>query len=190
MEGEHLMRTRVFAALLVAGVAGAAGACSDAPAPTRPAAITVPVQFQTGMHAGDAHNHRTHLTGDAERPVNDSKAQGQAIFQVSDDRSEIRYKLIVANIQNVTQAHVHCCAGTESTAGIVVWLYPPAPPAQLIPGRSQGVLGEGVITESSLVGSLAGQSLSVLLDRIASGLAYVNVHTSQFPPGEIRGQIQ
>jgi hypothetical protein len=185
------MRTRVFAALLVAGVAGMAGACSDAPAPTQPAAITVPVQFQTGMHAGETRNHRTHLTGDAERPLpNDSQAQGQAIFQVSDDGTEIRYKLIVANIQNVTQAHIHCCADSENSAGVVVWLYPSAPPAQLIPGRSQGVLGEGVITESSLVGSLAGQSLSVLLDRIASSLAYVNVHTSQFPPGEIRGQLQ
>jgi hypothetical protein len=185
------MRTRVIHVWLAAAVAGVAGACSKAPAPTQPAAITIPVQFQTGMHAGDAHNHRTHLTGDAERPVpNDSQAQGQAIFQVSDDGSEIRFKLNVANIENVTQAHIHCCAGTENTAGIVVWLYPSAPPAQLIPGRSQGVLGEGVITGASLIGGLAGQPVSVLLDRIASGLAYVNVHTSQFPPGEIRGQIQ
>ena len=184
------MRTRVFTAFLVAGMAGAASACSsDAPSPTQPTAITVPVQ--TSMHAGDPHNHRTHLTGDAERPVpNDSPAQGQAIFQVSDDGSEIQYKLIVANIENVTQAHIHCCANTDGTAGVVVWLYPSAPPQQLIPGGFQGVLAEGVITQASLVGSLAGQSLSVLLDNIASGLAYVNVHTSQFPPGEIRGQIQ
>lgn len=185
------MRTRVFAVLVAAAVAGAAGACSDAPAPTQPASITVPVHIQPGMHAGEAHSHLTHLTGGAERPVpNDSQAQGQAIFQVSDDGSEIGYKLIVANIENVTQAHIHCCANSEGTAGVVVWLYPSAPPAQLIPGRSQGVLAEGVITQASLVGSLAGQPLSVLLDRIASGLAYVNVHTQQFPPGEIRGQLQ
>jgi hypothetical protein len=185
------MRNRVFAAVLAAGIAVATGACSKASAPTQPATVTVPVQFQTGVDAGDALNHRTHLTGDAERPVpTGSQAQGQAIFQVSDDGTQIRYKLMVANIQNVTQAHIHCCADAEGTAGIVVWLYPSAPPAQLIPGRSQGVLGEGTITQSSLVGGLAGQSLSVLLDRIASGLAYVNVHTSQFPPGEIRGQLQ
>ena len=185
------MRNRVFAVLLAAAVAGAAGACSKASAPTQPAAITVPVQIETGLQAGASDNHRTHLTGNGERPVpNDSKAQGQAIFQVSEDGSSIQYKLLVANIQNVTQAHIHCCANTEGTAGIVVWLYPSAPPLKLIPGRSEGVLGEGVITQSSLVGGLAGQSLSVLLDRIARGLAYVNVHTSQFPPGEIRGQLQ
>ena len=182
------MRNRVLAA--VAALV-AASACSDAPAPTAPEGVTVPVQFQTGMHTGDAHNHGAHLTGDAERPTpNDSLAQGQANFKISKDGSEIRFKLIVANIENVTQAHIHCCASTEGTAGVVVWLYPSGPPAQLIPGRSQGVLAEGVITASSLVGSLAGQPLSALLDRIVSGEAYVNVHTTQFPPGEIRGQIR
>jgi hypothetical protein len=182
------MRNRVFACVLAAGVAGA---CSDYPAPTQPASVTVPVQFSSAARAGQADSHGAHLTGDAERPVpNDSQAQGQANFKVSDDGSEIAYKLIVANIENVTQAHIHCCANADGTGGIVVWLYPSAPPSQLIPGRSQGVLAEGVIRQSSLVGSLAGQSLSVLMDRITSGLAYVNVHTSQFPPGEIRGQIQ
>ena len=83
------MRTRVSPVLLAAAVAATASACSDAPAPTQPAAITVPVQFQqTGMHAGDAHNHRTHLNGDNERPAPlDTQAQGQAIFHVSKDGS-------------------------------------------------------------------------------------------------------
>ncbi len=115
---------------------------------------------------------------------NDSKGQGQAIFQVNREGTEIRFKLIASNIENVTQAHIHCCANSEGTAGVVVWLYPAAPPQRLIPGRSDGVLAEGVIRQSSLVGGLAGQPLSTLLDRIASGLAYVNVHTTQFPPGK------
>ena len=188
------MRTRVFAVALATAVAGAGAACSKASAPTEPSAVTVPIQVQsgqTGMHAGEAHNHRTHLNGENERPTpNDSRAQGQAIFKVSKDGTSIEYKLIASNIENVTQAHIHCCANSEGTAGIVVWLYPEAPPAVLIPGRSNGVLAEGVITAEDLRGALAGQSISVLLDRIASGLAYVNVHTTQFPPGEIRGQIR
>jgi hypothetical protein len=183
------MRIPCVAALLAVAVAG--GCADSSRPPTQPSVVIVPVQFETAMHEGAAHNFRTHLTGDAERPTpNNSRAQGQAIFRLSADGSELHYKLIVANIENVTQAHIHCCATTEANAGVVAWLYPSGPPSQLIPGRTQGVLREGVITQASLVGSLKDQPLSVLLDSIASGLAYVNVHTLQFPPGEIRGQIQ
>jgi hypothetical protein len=85
-------------------------------------------------------------------------------------------------------AHIHL-APVGVNGPVVVWLYPSAPPAQLIPGRFNGVLAEGVITDASLVGPLLGNELSVLIDALISGNAYVNVHTSQFPPGEIRGQI-
>jgi hypothetical protein len=73
---------------------------------------------------------------------------------------------------------------------VVAWLYPSAPPAQLLDGRSDGVLSAGVITAGNLVGPLAGQPLQALIDLMASGDTYVNVHTSQFPPGEVRGQIR
>ena len=56
--------------------------------------------------------------------------------------------------------------------------------------RRAGSSGLGTITEANLVGALAGQPLSALIDEIRSGNTYVNVHTSQFPGGEIRGQIQ
>jgi hypothetical protein len=130
----------------------------------------------------------THLNGDEEVPARDTRAQGQAIFQVNEDGTAVSYTLIVANIENVTQAHIHL-APAGSNGGIVAWLYPAAPPSQLIEGRTQGTLGEGTLTASSLVGSLAGQPLSALLDAMRNGGAYVNVHTLQFPPGEIRGQI-
>jgi hypothetical protein len=139
--------------------------------------------------AAFAKNFRTHLNGDNERPnpiITD--AQGQAIFQLSKDGESIKYKLIVANIEDVTQAHIHM-GPVEGTGGIVVWLYPDAPPLQLIPGPSNGILAEGTITQGDLVGALAGQDLDALLQAIADGNAYVNVHTLFSPPGEIRGQL-
>jgi hypothetical protein len=135
------------------------------------------------------HNFRTHMTGGEEVPPNDSRAQGQTVFQVSSDGMSIHYQLNVANIENVTQAHIHLgAAGVNGP--VVAWLYPSAPPAVLIPGRFQGVLAAGVITEADLVGPLAGQTLDALIEEMRLGNTYVNVHTSQFPPGEIRGQIR
>ena len=64
-----------------------------------------------------------------------------------------------------------------------------APPAQLISGRSQGLLAEGVITDADVVGPLAGLGVDGLLEAIEEGNAYANVHTSLYPPGEIRGQL-
>ena len=91
----------------------------------------------------------------------------------------------------MTQAHIHLGPPT-GTGNIVVWLYPSQPPFQitLIPGRTQGTLAEGTFGASRLINDLAGDPLSALLDAIRAGNTYVNVHTSRFPPGEIRGQIK
>ena len=143
-----------------------------------------------GIAAGSLNGRwNAHATGDNEVPPNASQAQAQANFKLSDDGTSLSYKLNVANIENVTQSHIHLApAGTNG--GIVAWLYPSAPPLQLIPGRSSGTLGEGTLTRANLVGTIAGQPLSVLVDAIAAGNAYVNVHTSQFQPGEVRGQVR
>jgi hypothetical protein len=45
------------------------------------------------------------------------------------------------------------------------------------------------MTSSKLTGSLHNKELSVLVNMIRSGEAYVNVHTTQNQNGEIRGQI-
>jgi len=71
----------------------------------------------------------------------------------------------------------------------VLWLYPDAPPPQLIEGRFDGVLAEGAATSGDLVGPLAGGSFDDLKMAIDEGRAYVNVHTTQNPGGEIRGTI-
>lgn len=120
----------------------------------------------------------------------DTRARGVAILQLSSDGSELSYRLIASNIENVLMAHIHCCAPPGENAGVVVWLYPEAPPPQLIPGRHDGVLATGTITDADLVGIFAGMTMDDLVDEIVAGNAYVNVHTQQFPAGEIRGQLR
>lgn len=134
-------------------------------------------------------NFRAHLSGRAEVPPTETRAQGQAIFQLSRDGMSLNYKLIVANIENVFMAHIHLApAGQNGPIG--VWLYPSSPPSQLIPGRSDGPLAEGNITANDLVGPLAGEELAQLLMEMSDGNTYVNVHTTQNPSGEVRGQIR
>ncbi len=72
----------------------------------------------------------------------------------------------------------------------MVWLYPSAPPPQLIPGRRDGVLMRGSFTAADLTGPLAGMSIADLVAMLEGGGAYVNVHTLQVPSGEIRGVIR
>ena len=147
--------------------------------------------------AGDNRNYGAHLTGGSEVPANDSRAQGQAILNVSKDGTEISYKLIASNIENVVAAHIHVApAGVNGP--VVAFLYGNAAPGG---GRTDGVLAKGTITAANLVGPLTGQPLSDLIAAMRDGLTYVNVHTNDgvaptntgpgdFPGGEIRGQIK
>ena len=137
------------------------------------------------------------LSGGEEVPPNDSKARGNATFDVSDDGTEITFKLIVANIDNVVAAHIHV-APVGTNGSVVAFLYGTVAPGG---GPVSGVLSEGTITAANLVGPLAGQPLSALLSAMQAGNAYVNVHTNDgvnppntgpgdIPGGEIRGQIR
>jgi hypothetical protein len=119
----------------------------------------------------------------------DTRARGQAWFQVSLDGTILYYRLIVSNIRDVTMAHVHLAEEPGGDGPAVVWLYPEAPPAVTWEGRVNGVLGWGTIEADELVGPLEGMTLDDLLAAMDEGRTYVNVHTEANPGGEIRGVI-
>ena len=177
------------AVLSVACVDGQENATN--PGATAPSSLDVSVPL----------NFNTHLNGRDEVPVRDTRAQGQAIFQLERNGTTMSYRLIASNIDNVHQAHIHIGPAT-GTGPIAVWLFPnntgPAGPANS--GPQNGVLAHGSFTSAVFVGPLAGQPMSALLNAIKAGNAYVNVHTTDgvappdtgpgdFPGGEIRGQL-
>jgi hypothetical protein len=148
-------------------------------------------------------NFSVHASGAFEVPVRDTRAQGQAIFHLSHDGESLSYRLNVANIENVVQAHIHTAA-PGFNGPIVVWLYPSTTPDELAPaggGPIQGSIATGVITEADLVGPLLeDKTIADLVALLQSGNAYVNVHTNDgvdpantgpgdFPGGEIRGNF-
>jgi hypothetical protein len=163
---------------------------------------TLAVLFVVGLVAvgvsvaGVNRNWSVHADGSLEVPARDTQGQGQAIFQLSEDGLSLDFRLNVSNIENVVASHIH--VGAPAVNGpVVAFLYGNAPPAG---GRQDGVLSTGTITAADLVGPLAGQPLSVLVDEMRGGNTYVNVHTNDgvaaintgpgdFPGGEIRGNI-
>jgi hypothetical protein len=128
---------------------------------------------------------RATLEGEQEVPPVDSDAKGVAIFRLSNDGTELEYKVIVANIEDVTAAHIHLAPKGEN-GDIVAFLFNPEAPTE---GRTNGVLAKGTITSADLVGPLEGATLSELIAKMEAGNTYVNVHTVEHPAGEIRGQI-
>ena len=131
------------------------------------------------------------LSGNNEVPPVATSAQGVAVLQISPDESQISYKVIVTQIDNATQAHIHC--GPPGQNGpVVAFLFGPNPNGVSV----NGLLAAGVLTEGSVIprpdssvcpGGVA--NLSDLIEKIRSGGAYVNVHTTAHPGGEIRGQL-
>ena len=192
--------------LVTAVAALALLACTDRRDPTEPLLVAVRGDVAARSDNANGGNFGTQISpGEEVMPagvVNTSKAVGNAIFHLSADGTELSYKLIVANIENVFQAHIHRApAGTNG--GIVVWLYPSTAPVAgpLGQGRIQGVIAEGTITAANFVGSLAGQPMSALIDLLKTGGAYVNAHTNDgvgatntgpgdYPGGELRGQVE
>jgi hypothetical protein len=138
------------------------------------------------------------LSGDQVLPslVVPTLAQGQAIFQLNPDGTELHMKVIASNIENARAAHIHLGPVNDRGPLVAVLLPSPLP----LGGRSDGIFADGTITAASLFGPLAGQPLSALIAAFEAGNAYVDVPTNDFvappntgpgdyPGGELRGQV-
>jgi hypothetical protein len=155
-------------------------------------AVALPTMMlaPTGVATGQARTTwYAPLSGDEQVPRTASRGMGFASFELAPAGNALQYYLFVDNIQNVLMAHIHIGAAGQN-GPVAVWLYPAAPPARLISGTVSGFIGQGTITTANFTGPLQGQQFGALVNALNNGTAYVNVHTTQFPGGEIRGQIR
>ena len=128
----------------------------------------------------------TQLSGDNEVPAVASDGSGYASITLSEDETSIGFRLYVSGLDDVVAAHIHVAAA-GANGPVVASLFGPADP----PVPSDGLLAEGTIAEADLVstpGTFDG-TMAQLVELIRSGEAYVNVHTTAYPDGEIRGQL-
>lgn len=138
----------------------------------------------TGLAAGGGHdrNFRAHLSGDNEVPPVETDARGQATFQLTNAGDALRFKLIVANIDDVVAAHIHCApVGENGPVGVTLF--------EGGPTSENGILSAGTIAEPDEENGCGWETLGDVVSAIRRGDTYVNVHTLAHPPGEIRGQV-
>ena len=160
------------------------------PAAVLSAALALPL-------AAQAQHFVAFLSGYQEVPSVSTPAEGVFQVHVSSDRSHFDYVLQYKNLQGtVQQAHIHF-AQTAVNGPIVVWLCGTATnpgPAGTQPCPQQGTLngsiGAAQVLASPPAQQLAAGEVDELVRAMRNGAAYVNVHTSLSPGGEIRGQVK
>ena len=125
------------------------------------------------------------LSGASENPPRTTDATGIALFELNEDGDELRYSLTANSLDGFTQAHIHIGGPTEN-GPIAVYLFGPhGAPGVSVPI----VLKTGTIREEDLNPQNFEGSFEDFLDEIRAGNTYVNAHSTTFPGGEIRGQI-
>jgi hypothetical protein len=115
--------------------------------------------------------------------------------QINSDGT-ITFSLTYSNMTSaVTQAHIHFGA-SRTNGGVMVFLCGGSKPACPASGTITGTLTATDVstlpstnTDSVIPQGIQAADLNALLEAIRSGNSYVNVHTANFPSGEIRGQV-
>lgn len=90
---------------------------------------------------------------------------------------------------DVVAAHFHCHRPGQNH-GVAFGIQSPGP-LTFVDGRARGVLTNADVGPADCIASIGRpvNNLAALAFAMREGLVYVNVHTTAFPGGEIRGQL-
>ena len=128
------------------------------------------------------------LIGADEVPAVETNSFGMAEVEikVKNGVTTIKFEVEVCNIEAVAQAHIHASAPAGVNAPPRIFLFGNIADPALRPSFEDCTrLNKATLTDPTPI----GMSLEALIDAIVSGNAYVNVHTTAHPGGEIRGQL-
>lgn len=129
-------------------------------------ATLVTLALSAGTALADDTNFETILSGDQEVPPVDTPAMGVGTFVLSEDQTMLSYEITFEGlVAPETAAHIH-----NAPVGV------------------NGPVVFNLGTGSPKVGTwdIPAEMVTELL----AGNLYVNVHSEEFPGGEIRGQIE
>jgi len=136
------------------------------------------------------------LTGAQEFPPNASPGTGLATVMIDDVTHTLQVDVSWAGLLSpTTVAHIHCCVPPGATAipatGVPTF---PGFPAGVTSGTfsalfdldDPGLINPAFVTAN---GGTTALAFDAFLTGMLTGNAYFNIHTQQFPAGEIRGQL-
>jgi hypothetical protein len=136
------------------------------------------------------------LSGLAESPPNASPGTGLAIVVVDDVANTMEVKVSFSGLLGTTTAaHIHCCttsAGT-GTAGVATTLpYFAGFPIGVTSGTYDNILDMTAASSYNPAfvtanGGSVASAEAAIFSGLAAGEAYLNIHTTVVPGGEIRG---
>lgn len=164
---------------------------------TLAAAGTIALLTASGASRAHDDSLETRLKGYNEVPAVSTTATGRFRASIDKVSNTIRYEISYSGLEgDVRQSHIHF-GQRGVNGGITLWLCQtaanPSPVASTPPCVQSGTV-TGVLSAADVVGP-AGQGIAAgefaeILVAIRAGVAYVNVHSSKFPGGEIRGQLK
>lgn len=155
-------------------------------------AIVTALTSSQAMASGGGDEFTATLSGYEETPQTLS-SPGSGSFQatLAEDTPSLSFELTFGGLPTaVLAAHIHLGARATS-GGVSAFLCGGGGKPACPPG---GGTVTGTITPANVIGP-AGQGIAAgefdeLIAAMRAGATYVNVHTSQFPGGEIRGQVE
>lgn len=137
----------------------------------------------------------TQLLGANENPPNASPGTGTASVIIDTSAHLLTVEVVFAGLTApTTVAHVHCCVDPPGIAGVAT--FPgtfPGFPAGVLSGTygpASWALNDPASYTTAFLAAAGGTATAAeaaLAAGLAAGQAYVNVHTTAFPSGEIRG---
>lgn len=140
---------------------------------------------------------KTNLSGASEVPANASPGTGLATVTIDTVANTIAFNVTFSGLLgNTTMAHVHCCASAGTNAAVAVGPGTlPLFPLGVTSGsysNTLNLLDAGTYTAGFVTnfggGTVAG-ARNAIIAQMLNGQTYFNIHTVQFPGGEIRGQL-
>jgi CHRD domain len=127
--------------------------------------------------------YRAKLDGNNEVPPVNTTSEGVINFKTKSGM--MTWKMNITGITDATGAHINKGKVGEN-GDVVVDLLKVSKHSD----TPKGMIMRGNVTESSLTGPMAGQTLADLQTAMTNGDTYVIVQTQDHPDGEIRGQVK